>query len=100
MAVNAPALSTFTLGSSSVVGGQNGSLTVTLNALAPTGGYSISLVSGAPSLVVLPSSAAVPAATNTRNLAFTTADVTASINVTLIAYRGNVLRTQSLTLTP
>ncbi|MCC7433126.1 MAG: hypothetical protein IT363_00465 [Methanoregulaceae archaeon] len=100
MAVNAPALSTFTLGSSSVVGGQNGSLTVTLNALAPTGGYSISLISGAPGLVVLPSSTAVPVGTNTRNLSFATTDVTSTINVTLVAHRGPVLRTQTLTLTP
>lgn len=100
MAVNAPALTTFTLATSSIPGGQNGSLTVNLNGNAPTGGYSISLVSGAPALVVLPSSTAVPAGTTTRNLTFTTADVTASINVTLIAYRGNVVRTQTLTLTP
>lgn len=100
MAVNAPALTTFTLASSSILGGQNGSLTVNLNGTAPTGGFSISLISGAPALVVLPSSTAVPAGTTTRNLAFSTADVTASINVTLIAHRGNVVRTQTLTLTP
>ncbi len=100
VAVNAPALTTFTLAGSSVTGGANGSLTVTLNANAPSGGFSISLVSGAPSLVVLPSSTSVAAGTSARTLSFATAPVSANINITLMAYRGNVVRTQTLTLTP
>lgn len=100
VAVNAPALTTFTLGGASVQGGSNGSLTVNLNANAPAGGFSISLISGAPALVILPSSTSVPAGAVTRNLSFATAPVSATINVTLIAYRGSVVRTQTLTLTP
>lgn len=99
-AVNAPLLSTFTLASNSVQGGTLGSLTVTLNANAPTAGYSILLVSGAPGLVVLPSSTSVPAGTNTRTLSFVTKPVAASTVITLVAYRGSVIKTQSLTLTP
>jgi len=73
---------------------------VTLNCNAPTAGYSILLVSGAPGLVVLPSSTSVPGGTNTRTLSFVTKPVSGSTVVTLIAYRGNVVRTQALTLTP
>jgi hypothetical protein len=91
IAVNAPTLETFSLGSSSVQGGTNGSLTVTLAGSAATGGYSISLLSGAPTLAVLPSSTSVPAGTSTRTLSFST---------TLVAYRGSVVKTQTLTLTP
>lgn len=100
IAVNAPLLTTFSLASNSIQGGTSGSLTVTLNANAPTAGYSILLVSGAPGLVVLPSSTSVPGGQTSRTLSFVTKPVTSSINITLIAYRGNVVRTQTLTLTP
>ncbi len=99
-AVNAPLLSTFTLQSNSLKGGTNGELTVTLNGNAPTAGYSILLASGAPGLVVLPSSTSVPGGTQTRTLSFVTKPVSASINITLVAYRGSVIRLQTLTLTP
>lgn len=99
VAVNAPIFLTATLGQTTLKGGQSTTMTLTINAPAPSG-YTVTLVSGAPSLVTLPSSFAIPQNATTVNVPVSTSAVTSTIAITLVAYRGPYVRVMSLTLTP
>lgn len=100
MAVNAAWMTSFTVAPGSVKGGNPATVTAKLNGKAPTGGTSIQLVSGAPGLVVMPSSLAVPSGTTQKSQGITTHAVTTSTTITLIAYRGPYVITTSIVLTP
>ena len=99
MAVNAPFLNGFSILPTTVVGGQPITLTLTLNGAAPSG-YVVQLVSGAPGLVILPSSTAMNVGSATKNLSVNTTAVTTSITITLMAHRGAYVRTATVILTP
>lgn len=100
MAVNAPSLTNLTVTPGSVKGGSNSTLNLTINGIAPTGGLSIVLISGAPGIVLLPGTASVAAGLTMRSLSFQTTPVTSTVNVTLFATRAGIYRTTTLTVTP
>lgn len=99
-AVNAPSLTNLTVAPGSVKGGLNATATITINGIAPTGGFSIVLISGAPGLVILPANGIVPVGQTSVNVNVTTSAVTSSTAVTLFATRSGVYRTATLTVTP
>lgn len=99
IAIVAPVLQTATLTSTTIKGGQSTTMVVTLGTPAPTG-YTVTLLSGAPSLVQLPSSYAIPANSTTVNVPVLSSPVTSTIAVTLVAYRGPYIKVMTLTLTP
>lgn len=99
IAIVAPVLQTATLASTSIQGGASTTITVTLGSPAPTG-YTVTLLSGAPSLVQLPSSYSVPAGATTVNVPVLSSPVTSTIPITLVAYRGPYIKVMTLTLTP
>jgi hypothetical protein len=100
MAVNAAWLINLGVSPASVTGGSGATVTATLNGKAPTAGYSVQLVSGAPAVVITPSSLAVPSGLLTGSIGINTSAVTTSINVTLVGYRGPYIRTTTLTVNP
>ncbi len=99
IAINAPIFQSVTLGSSAIQGGTSTTMTLTLNAIAPSG-YTVTLISGSQAFVQLPSSYAVPAGTTSVTLPVTTSIVSSSTPITLVAYRGPYVKTVTLTLTP
>lgn len=99
-AVNAPSLASISIDPITVQGGANATLTLNINGPAPTGGFSIVLISGAPGVVFLTASASIPAGTVTHNVNVPTAAVTSSINVTVFATRSGIYKTATLTVTP
>lgn len=100
IAVNAPSLTTLSVTPATISGGSAADLTVTIDGIAPTGGFSILLFSGVPGTVTLPASTSVNAGQTSRSIAAPTAAVTTSINVTLIATRSGIYKTATLTVTP
>ena len=99
-AVNAPSLTSISVFPTTIQGGQTGTLTLNINGIAPTGGFSIVLLSGAPSIVLLTASASITAGEVTRNVDVPTAPVTTSLPVTIFATRSGIYRTTTLTVTP
>ncbi len=99
VAVLAPIFQSATLGSGSVQGGTSTTMALTIGSKAPSG-YTINLLSGSPSFVVLPSSFAIPVNGTSASVPVLTNSVTASMPVTLVAYRGPYIKTMTLTLTP
>lgn len=100
MAVNAPSLTSIAVNPATLKGGVTGTLTLNLNGIAPTGGFSILLLSGMPATVTLPASASVSAGQTTRNVSMPTAAVTASTQVTIFATRSGIYKTATVTVTP
>ncbi len=100
MAVNAPSLTSIAVNPGTLKGGVTGSLTLNLNGIAPTGGFSIVLFSGLPATVTLPASASVSAGQTTRNISMPTAAVTATTQVTIFATRSGIYKTATVTVTP
>lgn len=99
-AVNAPSLTAIGVAPSSLKGGTNGMITLSLNGIAPVGGFSIVLFAGAPAVVYLPAAYSVPAGQTTVTFAFVTAPVTNSLNVLIFATRSGIYRTATVTVTP
>lgn len=99
-AVNAPSLVSITTSPGTLTGGTMGSMTITLDGIAPTGGFSVVLFSGAPGIVTLPASAIVNADQTTRTINVPTTSVSSSINVTLIATRSGIYKTTTLLVNP
>ncbi len=97
--INAPSLTGIVLTPNTLKGGTSSVLIITLDAKAPAGDV-INLVSGVPSLVVLPSTVTMTAGVAAKSLSVPTAAVAAPINVTVIAYQPGSVKTATLTLTP
>ena len=100
IAVNAPALTSISVNPTTIKGGVTGILTLNVSGPAPTGGFAIALISGAPGLVMLPAQSSVNAGQTTRNLSMPTAAVTSSTNVLIFATRSGIYKTATLTVTP
>ncbi len=100
MAVNAPSLTSIAVTPTTLKGGLTGTLTLNINGIAPTGGFSIVLISGVPATVILPASASVSAGQTTRNVSMATAAVTSTTNVMIFATRSGIYKTTTLTVTP
>ncbi|MCC7435441.1 MAG: hypothetical protein IT363_12210 [Methanoregulaceae archaeon] len=99
-AVNAPSLTSISVNPSTLQGGSLASLTLNISGIAPAGGFSIVLISGAPGVVFLSASASIPAGQVTHNVNVPTASVSSSLNVTVFATRSGIYRTTTLTVTP
>lgn len=99
VAVNAPILQSCAITPSSVKGGLSTNLGLTLNGKAPSG-YVVQLLSGAPGLVIVPSSTAMTPGSESKSMSISTRAVTTSITITVVAYRGPYVRTATITLTP
>lgn len=100
MAVNAPSLTGAFVDPGAVQGGNSATLTLEINGIAPTGGLSIVLHSGAPGIVLVPGTGAVPAGATNGNVTVNTAAVTSSTNVLIFATRAGIYRVATLTVTP
>jgi hypothetical protein len=99
-AVNAPSLTSISVNPTTLKGGVTGTLTLNISGVAPTGGFSIVLVSGAPGIVFLSASASVNAGQTSRTVSVPTAAVTSNTAVTIFATRSGIYRTTTLTVTP
>jgi hypothetical protein len=99
-AVNAPSLTSISVAPGSIKGGLNATLTLNINGIAPTGGFSIVLFSGAPAIVILSASAGIPAGAVTHNVNVPTTAVTSSTNVLIFATRSGIYKTTTITVTP
>ncbi len=99
-AVNAPSLMSISVSPTTIQGGLSGSLTLNLNGIAPVGGFSIVLFSGAPSIVTLPTSTSVTVGLASRTINVPTAAVTSTLPVTIFATRSGLYKTTTLTVTP
>lgn len=99
-AVNAPSLTLAIIAPGTIQGGSSATLTLGLNGIAPTGGFSIVLFSGAPAVVFLSASATVPAGQVTRDVSVPTAAVSSPLTVTIFATRSGIFKTTTITVTP
>lgn len=99
-AVNAPSLTSISVMPGTIKGGLPASLTLNINGIAPTGGFSIVLFSGAPGTVILPATGNIPAGTQTVNVNMPTTAVTASTNILIFATRSGIYKTATITVTP
>lgn len=98
-AVNAPSLTSISA-PASIKGGQTGTLTLNINGVAPTGGFSIVLFSGAPGIITLPASGVIPAGQTTLNMNMPTSAVTSTTNVLIFATRSGIYKTATVSVTP
>lgn len=99
-AVNAPSLTSISVAPGSIKGGLTGTLTLNINGSAPTGGFAIVLLSGAPGVVILSATGVIPAGQTTHNVNMPTTAVTTSTTVTIFATRSGIYRTATVTVTP
>ena len=94
---NPPQLSGLSCGSSSITGAGTDKCTVTLNALAPSGGFAVSLTSNNSSVSV-PASLTVASGAATSSFTATIAAVSTAQTTTLTASAGGVAATFTLQL--
>lgn len=99
IAIVAPVFTNATLGATTLKGGNSTTMTLTIGSPAPSG-YTVTLISGATTLVQLPSSYAIPANSTTASAPVLTSAVSSTTPVTLVAYRGPYIKVMTLTLTP
>ena len=81
-------------------GGVTAHLVINLGALAPAGGWQVSLSSSNPSVASVPSSATVPAGTSYLQVPVSTTPQCSNTPVTLTASSGVTTLNTSLTVTP
>jgi len=92
LTVQAPSVLAMTFNPNPVVGGNSTIGTVTLNAKAPPGGATVSLLSGAPNIVTVPASVVVAAGNTQATFSVTTNSVVAATAVPITAtYNGLVI---------
>jgi hypothetical protein len=94
-----PTLSSMSLGTSSVVGGNTLNGTVTLSGPAPTGGAVVSL-SGSDPVVTVPASVTVPAGSTSATFTISTRAVGGTISATISGSYGGVSMSAALSVTP
>ncbi|MCS7273523.1 MAG: S8 family serine peptidase [Fimbriimonadales bacterium] len=95
-----PSLIGLRLSSSSVVGGNSVTGTVTLSAPAPAGGFVVSLSSSNPNVATVPSTVTVPAGATSANFTVSTRSVSSPTTVTITASANGVSRQATLTVNP
>jgi len=97
--VNPPPVSSLTISSASILGGNTVNATVTLTAPAPAGGVAVTMISSDPAATV-PATANVAAGVTTVVVPMTTSHVAVSTAVTISASLGGVTKTANLTVNP
>ncbi len=99
-ALNPPAaLSSISVNSATIVGGQPGTGTVTLTSAAGSGGAMVALSSSNASAANVPASVTVPQGATSATFSITTGNVTAATSVTFTATYASVSKTVGLTVT-
>jgi hypothetical protein len=93
-------LTSLTLKSTSVVGGNSLTGTVTLSGAAPTGGAQVALSSSNSTVARTPTSVTVAAGATSATFTLNTSAVTASTTVTISGAYGGASRSASLTVQP
>ncbi len=95
----APALTTITLGPTTVAGGNGAQGTVALSAPAPTGGATVPLSSSSPAATV-PTSVTIAAGATTAVFSVSTVAVSTSTAATISGSYGGATRSAALTVAP
>jgi hypothetical protein len=93
-------ISTLSVNPTTVEGGNTAQGQVTLTALAPVGGITISLSSSNPSVANVPASVSIPQGSASAAFAVTTANVSAPTAVTITGTHNGNSRSVTLTVTP
>lgn len=92
------ALASLTLNPTVVAGGASSIGTVTLSALAPTGGIAVNLSSSHPYRATVPSAITIPAGSSAANFIITTTKGSKKITATITASQGSITKTATLTV--
>jgi hypothetical protein len=87
-----------TLNPTVVAGGASSIGTVTLSALAPTGGIAVNLSSSHPYRATVPSAITIPAGSSAANFIITTTKGSKKITATITASQGSITKTATLTV--
>jgi hypothetical protein len=96
----APALSSFALNSTTVIGGGSVTGNIGLQGNAPAGGFVVTVTTNSPSVVTVPPTVTVAPATNGASLTVVTRAVTTPTVVTITVSAGTTSRSQTLTINP
>jgi hypothetical protein len=99
LTVNPPSLTSVSLSSSTVTGGNSVTGTVTLNGAAPSGGAVVSLSDNSPSSTV-PASVTIASGSTTATFTVSTSAVSSTVVSTITATYKGVTQTTSLTINP
>lgn len=97
LSVAAPTPATVTVTPSSIIGGSNGNVNVTLSGPAPTGGIVVALGRSNP-IANVPAAMYIPASQTTGTVLFSTGGVTVDTPVTVSASLNNVVKTAAVTI--
>ncbi len=84
----------------SVVGGKSAAGTISLSTLAPTGGYTVALISANSDIVSVPSSVTVPAGSKIVKFPISTYPTNENANIAISASFGGSTKSASLTVAP
>jgi WD40 repeat protein len=98
--VQTPALVSFALNPTNVRAFSSSSGIVTLDAVAPTGGTTVTLTSPNPNQASMPATVTVPAGATTVTFPITTGRVTSTTSLILSATLGTVTQTATLVISP
>ena len=93
-------INSITISPNPVAGGATATATITLNAMAQTGGMKVTLSADTPTLVTVPATVTVPVGATTATFQVTTKGVKASTPVVVKAKTGLMAATCTLTITP
>lgn len=100
LTVRAPALDSFVLSPTAVVGGTEITGEVGLDSRAPQGGFVVQLSRSAPAMATPPASVTIAASAETARFTVATAPVARSAAAIITAPVGGASRTRQLTVTP
>ena len=94
-----PSLTNFTVAPDSVIGGNSSIGTVSINTLAPTGGFVVHVSDASPS-TTMPGSVTIPEGASSATFTITTSAVTVIKNIPVTATDGTVSKSANLQLVP
>lgn len=97
--IRPPSVSNLTVSPTTIVGGNTGVATVTLNGGAPIGGQLVTLWDSSPSVSV-PGAVTIPQGTTSLQVPVTTLAVNTTTTADIFAYANGVARSATLTLSP
>lgn len=100
LAVRPDSVQSVTVTPNPITGSQTGLGTVTVECVAPSGGFVVSLTSSNPSVASVPATATVPAGATSATFSVPTAAVTAVTRVTITASLNGLSKKSALTLNP
>jgi len=99
LTIQAPALASFSVSPTSVVGGTSSTGSVTLTGVAPSGGMTVT-VSSSSANAMPPTSIVVPAGSTSASFTITTTSVTSNVTATITATLGTSTKTAALIIQP